>query len=91
MCARPLTGRTHQIRLHVAHIGHPILGDDMYGLQIDWAQRQMLHAAVLSFDHPATGKPVSITVVLLAAPLPDDFRAAMGKAGLPCPGWLQPA
>jgi 23S rRNA pseudouridine1911/1915/1917 synthase len=45
-CA-PRTGRTHQIRLHLAHAGHPIVGDDIYGIQGPWIGRQALHAAVL--------------------------------------------
>jgi len=43
-CA-PRTGRTHQIRLHLAHAGHPIVGDDIYGIQGPWIARQALHAA----------------------------------------------
>ncbi len=45
-CA-PRTGRTHQIRLHLAHAGHPIVGDDIYGIQGPWIARQALHAAAL--------------------------------------------
>lgn len=65
------TGRTHQIRVHMAHLGYPLLGDRLYakGRQSP-AQRQMLHAWRLSFPHPATGETMSFE-----APLPDDFRS----------------
>ncbi len=52
-----LTGRTHQIRVHMSHIGHPVLGDVIYGkAQAKRADRLMLHAFSLSFDHPSTGE-----------------------------------
>ena len=57
--ARLETGRTHQIRVHMASIGHPVLGDPVYGpKKSPWpvAGGQLLHAAVIGFDHPATGK-----------------------------------
>jgi tRNA pseudouridine32 synthase / 23S rRNA pseudouridine746 synthase len=57
----PITGRTHQLRVHCAHIGHPILGDVLYGPQpatADSAPRLMLHAADLAFADPATGRRV---------------------------------
>jgi 23S rRNA pseudouridine1911/1915/1917 synthase len=67
------TGRTHQIRVHMAHIGHPVLGDALYGGRrregMPRPLRQMLHAEVLAFLHPLTGEPLSIT-----APWPDDLR-----------------
>ena len=62
------TGRTHQIRVHMAHLGHPLLGDDLYGGNMDYIQRQALHAFRLSFKHPMTGEKLSIT-----APPPADF------------------
>ena len=62
------TGRTHQIRVHMAHLGHPLLGDDLYGGNMDFIQRQALHAFRLSFKHPMTGENLSIT-----APPPADF------------------
>ncbi len=67
------TGRTHQIRVHMSSIGHPILGDDVYGpsrcpLHIKPLQGQTLHAMVLGFQHPATGEYVEFT-----APLPAYF------------------
>ncbi len=55
----PVTGRTHQLRVHLSEIGHPILGDALYG-GIS-APRLMLHAASLSFDHPRTGEHLSFT------------------------------
>ena len=67
------TGRTHQIRIHLHHLGHPVLGDRQYfnARSGDFPEvpRQMLHASELRFAHPATGKPVSAT-----SPLPRDFR-----------------
>ena len=57
MEASPLTGRTHQIRVHAAESGFPILGDTLYGGTP--AARVFLHAGEISFAHPATGKPVT--------------------------------
>lgn len=75
--AELLTGRTHQIRVHLAHIGHPVLGDEKYGdfalnkaLRKRGLRRMFLHAAQLSFDHPATG--VRLTV---ASPLPGELES----------------
>ena len=66
------TGRTHQIRVHLAHLGHPILGDTLYGGAVASraAGRQMLHAWQLGFRHPRTGEAVRY-----CAPLPADFQA----------------
>jgi 23S rRNA pseudouridine1911/1915/1917 synthase len=73
LSVRILTGRTHQIRVHMAHKGHPVLGDALYGgSQKLKVSRQMLHAWKLSFPHPETGKMISFE-----APLPDDFTAIM--------------
>ena len=71
------TGRTHQIRVHMKHLGHPILGDRTYGWRPDdhlplAPERVMLHAERLKFTHPITEAEVS-----LAAPIPSDFTALM--------------
>lgn len=68
------TGRTHQIRVHFTSIGHPLLGDHLYGDPLDQIQRQALHAAHLSFTDPFTLKELSFD-----APLPDDMQAILGK------------
>ena len=76
------TGRTHQIRVHLAHRGHPLLADALYGgVAALGLERQALHAARLSFTHPASGEPL-----VLHAPLPADLAAAwaaIGAAELP--------
>jgi tRNA pseudouridine32 synthase/23S rRNA pseudouridine746 synthase len=57
----PVTGRTHQLRVHMAAIGHPIVGDTLYGGKaIATAQRLLLHAGVLSFIHPASAEPLNL-------------------------------
>ena len=97
---QPKTGRTHQLRVHLAHIGHPILGDKLYGRTdrefLQWRDRplvdqgkdqpirQALHAESLSFTHPWTGK-----VIVITAPIPADMDAWLageGRAALPCHG-----
>ncbi len=55
------TGRTHQIRVHMAHIGHPLLGDDLYGGKLTIMNRQALHARKIEFIHPFTKQPLAIT------------------------------
>lgn len=67
--ASPETGRTHQLRVHFAHLGCPIHGDDLYGNAAEDMPRQALHASTLTFPHPVTGEEV-----MLKAPLPEDFR-----------------
>ena len=67
--ALPKTGRTHQLRVHFAHIGAPILGDDLYGKQSEQIARHALHAYSLTFPHPATQEPVTYK-----APLCDDMK-----------------
>ena len=70
------TGRTHQIRVHMAYIGHPILGDRVYGhKKAELGQdSQCLHAGALCFRHPRTGRPV-----MVFAPLPDYFKQVLEK------------
>ena len=66
------TGRTHQIRVHLAHLGHPLLGDRQYGGRaLPGLRRQALHAWRVSFAHPSSGKPVAYE-----APLPPDLAEA---------------
>lgn len=75
LCARLLTGRTHQIRVHLAHLGHPIAGDDKYG-DFAWnrdlaragLKRMFLHAFRLEFRHPSSGKRLTIE-----SPLPKEL------------------
>ncbi len=64
------TGRTHQIRVHMAHIGHPVLGDFLYGTEFSAQTGHALHAARLHFAHPIDGRPLS-----LRAPLPRWYSA----------------
>ena len=70
------TGRTHQIRVHMAHIGHPILGDTVYGRKKPelGMSSQCLHAGALCFSHPRDGRPV-----MVLADLPDYFKEILGK------------
>jgi 23S rRNA pseudouridine1911/1915/1917 synthase len=75
----PQTGRTHQIRVHLAFIHHPVVGDSIYGRPRDDAlglARQFLHAWRLAFVHPGSGDPMDFT-----APLPDDLGEALKQAG----------
>ena len=76
----PLTGRTHQLRVHLAAIGHPIVGDGKYGGQAAFltgsiSRKMHLHARRLIIDHP-DGAPLDVT-----APLPDHFAASMEQLG----------
>jgi 23S rRNA pseudouridine1911/1915/1917 synthase len=73
----PKTGRTHQLRVHLSHIGHPIVGDTIYGGRIfqsgDFTlERQALHAYEITFIHPTTLQPMT-----LQAPLPSDFQTLL--------------
>jgi 23S rRNA pseudouridine1911/1915/1917 synthase len=89
---RLATGRTHQIRVHLSHVGHPVVGDPVYLRRIPGAAaalsraareaglafpRQALHAATLGFAHPVTGAKLSF-----AAPLPDDMTLLLERFGL---------
>lgn len=66
------TGRTHQIRVHSAYIGHPILGDDLYGNKSDLINRQALHSYYIKFIHPATMKPIEFKINL-----PKDMKSIL--------------
>ena len=70
------TGRTHQIRVHLAYLGRPILGDTVYGAKkaVPGLQGQCLHAVGLRFTHPRTGEAVE-----LSCPLPEEFRAVLAR------------
>ena len=69
-----ITGRTHQIRVHMAHIGHPLLGDPVYGGKKPGAMRLMLHAWRIAFIHPVTGEPMGFE-----APEPAEFAKEVEK------------
>ena len=69
------TGRTHQIRVHLAAIGHPVCGDPVYGRARFGLERQFLHAARLSFVHPMTGEDVDVR-----SPQPGDLAEALRRA-----------
>src|SRR3954453_20708057 len=68
------TGRTHQIRVHLAAIGLPVVGDPVYGLTDPGLKLQFLHAWRLAFPHPVTGEPVETE-----SPLPEDLQAALER------------
>lgn len=85
------TGRTHQIRVHMSHIGHPLLGDQDYGKHFQTKEntlpdasrdvisnfkRQALHAAVLGFEHPITGETIRFE-----SQIPDDFQELLASFG----------
>ncbi|HMH86607.1 MAG TPA: pseudouridine synthase, partial [Gemmatimonadaceae bacterium] len=82
------SGRTHQIRVHLASIGHPVMGDDVYGggggrrVAGLPPKRHFLHAAWLAFNHPVTGKPLDFR-----SPLPEDLQHSLtviaGEHALP--------
>lgn len=72
--ASPITGRTHQIRVHLASLSHAIVGDAVYGRASDLVSRQFLHAWRLTLTHPVTGEELSFE-----APLPPDLQAALDK------------
>lgn len=77
------TGRTHQIRIHLAELGHPLVGEAVYkrdhterGRELIPSPRLLLHAATLGFEHPLTGERIA-----LESPLPDDFVAMLDRLG----------
>jgi 23S rRNA pseudouridine1911/1915/1917 synthase len=72
--ARPKTGRTHQIRVHFAAIGHPIVGDRVYGKASPLVGRQFLHAWRIAFTHPRTGERME-----LEAPLAPELEAVLRR------------
>ena len=72
---KPETGRTHQIRVHMKHIGHPLLGDFLYHPGNYSMNRQALHCASLTFTHPITGEKLTIN-----AKLPDDMQQLLSQS-----------
>lgn len=72
----PVTGRTHQIRVHMAYIGHPLCGDTLYGKESELIGRQALHCSRLEFTHPATGENITLT-----APLKGDMERLCRRIG----------
>lgn len=71
---RPLTGRTHQIRVHMSYIGCPLVGDFLYGERCELINRHALHAARMTFAHPADGRTITVS-----APFPDDLAELCEK------------
>ena len=75
LLCHPITGRTHQLRVHLSEMGHPILGDPIYGRNISqpyFAPRSLLHALTIEFPHPKTQHPCTFS-----APIPVDFEEAL--------------
>ena len=70
----PKTGRTHQIRVHFAHIGHPLCGDELYGGSLEHIDRQALHRNKIVFEHPITG-----AVLKFESPLPADMQKLLDE------------
>lgn len=77
VCCRPCTGRTHQIRVHMSYIGHPLAGDTLYGGEDTDIARHALHCAVIWFDDPLTGQRRRVD-----SPLPPDMLALARENGL---------
>ncbi len=71
---KTLTGRTHQIRVHMTHLGHPLVGDEIYGKRKE-GERLALHASKIEFTHPKTGK-----IMKFESELPEDFKELIRKA-----------
>ena len=72
ICAEPETGRTHQIRVHMAAIGHPIVGDHLYGGRVDFIKRQFLHAYSMQITMPESND-----IETFIAPLPEDLTNSL--------------
>ncbi|MBQ5440588.1 MAG: RluA family pseudouridine synthase, partial [Clostridia bacterium] len=68
------TGRTHQIRVHMSSIGHPLAGDDMYGGSLKYISRQALHCAQISFKHPVTKE-----AMIIKSDLPTEFYSILAR------------
>ena len=77
----PRTGRTHQIRVHMSYIGHPLAGDTLYGGSDVLLHRHALHCGILAFAHPLTGEPLRVE-----CPLPEDM-AALARQEKLLAGW----
>lgn len=84
--AQPRTGRTHQLRVHLGHLGSPVLGDAVYGRESEIMPRQALHAHFLSVPHPVSGE-----MLRLHAPAPDDLLNAWIALGGTLPAGLEEA
>lgn len=88
---RLVTGRTHQIRLHLSAIGHPLVGDALYGTPDPDIARPALHSAYLCLRHPVTGE-----ILTICSPLPEDMRSTLTQYGFPSNladidiSWLSP-
>ena len=76
----PLTGRTHQIRVHLAHMGHPLTGDILYGKRSQLLNRQFLHANYLGFHHPSTNNWMGFST-----PLPPDLQVVLDQLAIKSP------
>ncbi len=83
LSVRLLTGRTHQIRVHMASVGHPLLGDPIYGVKGEKTPVLMLHAYRLSFLHPVTGDAMTFSI-----PPPQDFLEVLRAKGADCGPYL---
>ena len=81
MACWPRTGRTHQIRVHMSYIGHPLAGDTLYGGSDILLRRHALHCGILAFAHPLTGEPLRVE-----CPLPEDM-AALARQEKLLTGW----
>ena len=72
LCLNLETGKTHQIRCHMSSLGHPLVGDDLYGGKRDYINRQALHCGIVEFTHPVTNEKIT-----LKADLPEDIKSAV--------------